>query len=69
MATTRKRVSRLRGTGLDEKTKALFGVGCGWNQYGNEEVQRLWNLYGAEYRRHNPDSFAEMQLGPPAGEQ
>ena len=68
MATTRKRVSRTRGTGIDDKVKALFSVGCGWQEYGDAEVQRLWNEHGEDYRRHDPDSFAEQILGPPAGE-
>ena len=65
MATTRRRVSRGRDGGLTAQIRALFGVGCGWEAYGDDEVQRLWNEHGRDYRRHDPDSFAERILGPP----
>lgn len=67
MAATRKRVSRTRGTGVDDKVKALFAVGCGWQEYGDAEVQRLWNEHGRDYLRlnHDPTCFALQMLGEP----
>lgn len=71
MATTRRRVARGRGQGLSPQIRALFDVGCGWNGYRDEEVQKLWNEYGPQYLRtrqvapeHGP-CFAEICLGAP----
>ncbi len=68
MGTTRKRVRRQRDSGIPPQVRGLFDVGCGWQSYGNAEVERLWREHGPDYlatRTKEGKSFAELVLGRP----
>lgn len=74
MGTTRRRVSRNRSHGLTPQIRALFMVGSGWNQVGDTEVKRLWDLHGRAFLdslQSIPDEgeanrpFALLVLGQP----